>query len=58
MYLELEEAALQRLLVHHPVVVLLCLQDACVHLTGQSHTNSQTDSLLGPIISHLVPFKH
>ena len=32
-YLELKEAALQSLLVHHPVVVLLCLQDACIHLT-------------------------
>lgn len=34
-YLELKEAGLQSLLVHHPVIVLLCLQDACIHLTEQ-----------------------
>lgn len=35
-YLELKEATLQSLLVHHPVIVLLCLQDACVHLARQT----------------------
>lgn len=35
-HLVLKEATLQSLLVHHPVVVLLCLQDACIHLAGHT----------------------
>lgn len=34
-YLELKEATLQSLFVHHPVVMLLCLQDAGIHLARQ-----------------------
>lgn len=34
-HLELKETTLQSLLVHHPVIVLLCLQDACIHFTRQ-----------------------
>lgn len=40
-YLKFEEAALQSLLVHHAVVVLLRLQDACVHLTVTDTKPSQ-----------------
>lgn len=35
-YLKLKKATLQSLLVHHLVVVLLRLQDACIHLTRQT----------------------
>lgn len=40
-YLELKEAALQRLLVHHPLIVLLGLHDACIHVTEQGEISQQ-----------------